>query len=167
MQLLNSDPNSIFLGQSTLYKGNALFGQVKDFPKEKRVECPISEEWQTGHALGMALTGKTVISMYPRFNFLLLAMGQLCLGIDKIHEISRGKVSPKVILKVICGSSYPLFPGKQHVGDYSSALKLMLEYVEVRNLIYPQDVYPAYEYALNLNGPIVLVEHSDFYRLEI
>lgn len=166
MNLLNSDPKTIFLGQSVVWKGNGLYGQVKDFPVEKRVECPIGEEWQMGHSLGLALDGWKPVSMYPRFNFTLLSLGQLVLAVDKMFHIARGEINPKVIVKVICGSSYPLNPQKQHLGNYSSALKLMLDYVEVEDLLYPHQIYDAYEKALYGDRPTVLVEHADLYKLE-
>ena len=37
--------------------------------QERCIELPVFEETQTGIALGMGLSGKNVISIYPRFDF--------------------------------------------------------------------------------------------------
>ena len=77
MDLLGQHPKTIFIGQAVAYKGTALTHQVKNFPEEKLLELPVAEEFQAGVALGLALEGYIPVSMYPRMNFIILAMNQI------------------------------------------------------------------------------------------
>ena len=76
MELLGQHPKTIFIGQAIAYKGTALTHQVKNFPKEKLLELPVAEEFQAGVALGLALEGYIPVSMYPRMNFIILAISR-------------------------------------------------------------------------------------------
>ena len=77
MELLGAHPKTIFMGQAIEYKGTALTHQVKKFPNEKLLELPVAEEFQAGIALGLAIEGFIPVSMYPRMNFVILAMNQI------------------------------------------------------------------------------------------
>ena len=83
MDLLGSHPKSIFIGQAVEYKGTALTHQVKNFPQEKLLELPVAEEFQAGFAIGLALEGYLPVSLYPRMNFIILAMNQIINHLDK------------------------------------------------------------------------------------
>ena len=71
MELLNSHPKTIFIGQAVEYKGTSLTHQVKKFPKDKLLELPVAEELQAGMALGLALEGYIPVSIYPRMKFII------------------------------------------------------------------------------------------------
>src|SRR3990167_10866328 len=131
MTWLGEQPDTIFLGQSVAYPGNALYTTLSGVPMEKRIELPVAEEMQMGMSIGMALTGKTVISIYPRFDFLLLAMNQLVNHLDELEEFTNGQFKAKVIIRVGIGSKSPLYPGVQHCGDYTDALDKMLTHIPV------------------------------------
>ena len=73
MMWLAEQPETLFLGQSVEYPGNAMYNTMKDVPIEKRLEMPVAEEMQMGITLGLALKGFIPISCYPRFDFLILA----------------------------------------------------------------------------------------------
>jgi hypothetical protein len=47
---------------------------LTEVPRERLIELPVAEEMQMGMTLGMALAGFVPVSIYPRWNFLLLAM---------------------------------------------------------------------------------------------
>ena len=122
------------------------------------------EETQMGMSIGLALGGLLPVSIYPRFNFLLLAVNQLVNHLDKTPLISHGDMVPKVIIKTMVGSERPLFPGLQHVGNFAEAFKLLLKTVVVEDLQEPEQVYPAYERALERVGSTILIEGGDFYN---
>ena len=82
MDLFAEQPNSIFIGQADEYKGTALTHQVKSFDSYKLLELPVAEEMQAGFALGLALEGYLPISLYPRMNFIILAMNQIINHLD-------------------------------------------------------------------------------------
>ena len=163
MDLLAEQPNSIFIGQAVEYKGTALTHQVKSFDSYKLLELPVAEEMQAGFALGLALEGYLPISLYPRMNFIILAMNQIINHLDKWEAMSCGMSKPKVIMKAVAGSQYPLDPGHQHKANYTEAFKSMVTNIDVVELLYPEQVFSAYQKALDTNKSTLIIEHGDFY----
>lgn len=164
MDLLSS-AGAIFVGQAVKYKGTAITNQVKNYSPDRLVELPVAEEFQMGFCLGMAIGGKLPVSIYPRANFAILACNQLVNHIDKWHAM--GGRNEKVIVKIAVGSSYPLDPGEQHKANYAEAFRSMCTSVKVHDLLYPHQIYPAYNQALESEGSHILIEHADLYSLEI
>ena len=77
MDYLATKSNTVFLGQAVAYTGTAMTNTLRDVPKEKLIEMPVSEEMQMGITNGIAVEGSVPISIYPRWNFVLLAVNQL------------------------------------------------------------------------------------------
>ena len=77
MDFLAKDPRTIFLGQAVEYPGTAMTSTLKNIPKNKLYELPVAEEMQLGITNGLALNNYVPISIFPRWNFLLLATNQL------------------------------------------------------------------------------------------
>jgi len=163
MELLNSHPKTIFIGQAVEYKGTSLTHQVKKFPKDKLLELPVAEELQAGMALGLALEGYIPVSIYPRMNFIILAMNQIVNHLDKWEAMSVGQSKPKIIMKAVVGSQYPLDPGHQHKANYTECFKSACTNINVVELLYPEQVLPAYEQALNSDISTIIIEHGDLY----
>jgi len=166
MEYMAEDPRTIFLGQSVAYRGNSIYKTLENIPLEKRIEMPVFEETQTGLSIGLALAGFVPVSIYPRFNFLLLAVNQLVNHLDKLPLRTRAGVPPKVILRTAIGSERPLFPGVQHSGDFTDAFRLLLKRVEVVRLDEPDQIFPAYREAFEREDgkSTLLVEYGDYYN---
>jgi pyruvate/2-oxoglutarate/acetoin dehydrogenase E1 component len=165
MAFLAEDDRTIFIGQSVAYPGNAIYGSLKDIPAAKKLELPVFEETQMGLSTGLALEGFVPVSIFPRFNFLLLAANQLVNHLDKIPHISHGGMQPKVIIKVMVGSARPLDPGIQHKGNFIEAFRKLVDSVIIEDLTEPGLIFPAYERALVRNDgkSTILVEYGDYY----
>tara|TARA_A100001201_G_C4093149_1_gene202841 strand:+ start:2567 stop:3088 length:522 start_codon:yes stop_codon:yes gene_type:complete len=163
MELLASNPQSIFIGQAVQYKGTALTHQVKNFGKEKLLEMPVAEEFQAGFAIGLALEGYLPISLYPRMNFIILAMNQIINHLDKWEAMSVGESKPKVIMKAVVGSEHPLDPGHQHKANYTEAFRSMSTNIDVAELIYPHQILDTYKRALDTDKSTLIIEHGDLY----
>ena len=161
MDELARDPRVVFLGQSVRAPGTSMSTTLVDVPMEKRIELPVFEETQMGMTLGMALTGLVPVSIYPRWNFLLLAMNQLVNHIDKVRMMSWGDYNPTLIIRVGIGAESPLYPGPQHIGDFTEQIEEMCPWVWVRRLESTDNILGAYRDALILGGTTILVEHSD------
>jgi pyruvate/2-oxoglutarate/acetoin dehydrogenase E1 component len=164
MRILADHPRTIFLGQSVAYKGNVIYKNLEGLPPEKKMEMPVFEETQMGMSIGLALGGFIPISVFPRFNFLLLAANQLVNHLDKIPIISKGTYKPHVIIKTMVGSLRPLHPGVQHMGNFTDAFRLMCDTVVIEDLREPHMICPAYEGALQRGGSTLLIEYGDFYN---
>jgi pyruvate/2-oxoglutarate/acetoin dehydrogenase E1 component len=164
MNFLASHPDTIFIGQAVEYAGTAMTNTLKDVPDSKKLELPVCEDLQAGITNGLALSGKIPISIYPRWNFFLLATNQVVSHLDKIQMISDYKT--KAIIRTGIGSIRPMHPQHQHVGDFTEAFKLMLSNIDVIRLDEPEDIFPAYEKALNRTDgkSTILVEWGDFYN---
>ena len=63
-----------------------------------------------GMTNGFAINGFIPVSIFPRWNFLLLAMNQLINHLDKIKIMSRHEYKTKVIIRTGIGSERPLHP---------------------------------------------------------
>lgn len=161
MALLARDPRVVFLGQAVRDKGTAMTATFADVPRETLLEMPVAEDLQMGISIGLALAGFIPVSVYPRWNFLLLATNQLVNHLDKLPLMGQ---PAKVIVRVGVGSQRPMHPWHQHVGNYAGAFEAMLKTVKVVELIEPWDIFPAYERALASSHSTILVEWGDAYH---
>lgn len=164
MDYLASHPDTIFLGQAVEYAGTAMTNTLVDVSANKKLELPVCEDMQAGITNGLALAGKIPVSIYPRWNFFLLATNQVINHLDKINFISDYKT--KVIIRTGIGSERPLHPQHQHVGDFTDAYKMMVSSIDIIRLDEPEQIFPAYEKALTRNDgkSTILVEWGDYYN---
>ena len=131
MTQLGKDPRTIFVGQNVCYPGHVVYETLQGVPEAQRLEVPVVENTQMGLCTGLALAGYLSICIFPRMDFMLLAMDQLVNHLDKLEEMSRGQFRPKVIIRTMLGNTEPLHPGPQHCQDYTGALRLMLKHCAV------------------------------------
>lgn len=163
MTFLGGLDNAIFMGQAVDVPGTAMFGTLEGVDRSKRLELPVEEDFQLGMSIGLAMAGHLPISIFPRWNFLLLAMNQMVNHLDKLSEMTRDPRT--VIIRTSIGSERPLNPGPQHVGDFTAAVRKLVSHVEIRVLSEAVDVFPAYERAATRDDGVatVIVEYGDFY----
>ena len=90
MTFLGEQENTIFVGQQIVYAGNPMSTTLGNVSKDKMIELPVMEETQMGMSLGIAMMGKTVITFYPRWDFIISATTQLVNHVDKF-ELMTGK----------------------------------------------------------------------------
>jgi len=166
MEYLAEDPDTVFLGQAVACTGTAMSNTLKDVSSARKVELPVDEDMQMGMTNGLALQGKLPVSIFPRWNFFLLATNQLVNHLDKFSEMSGGGYQPKAIIRTGIGSERPLHPGHQHIGDYTDAYRQMLHNVEIIRLEEPEDIFPAYQKAHDRTDDksTILVEYGDYYN---
>ncbi|MBH30570.1 MAG: hypothetical protein CMG71_01095 [Candidatus Marinimicrobia bacterium] len=165
MSWLADKEDTLFLGQACKFSGHAISATLKDVPIEKKIELPVFEENQLGISTGLSLEGFTTITIYPRFDFFILSLNQLVNHLDKINEMSKGKMKPRVIIRVAVGSKNPINAGPQHTQNHTEAIKLMLTYVEIVELLDPKKIFDAYVHAYERadSKPTLLIEHSELY----
>lgn len=155
MELLAADERVVFLGQGVRDPGTFMSQTLLGVPLEKRIELPVMEEAQMGMSIGLALAGAVPVTLYPRWNFLVLAANQLVNHVNVMR--------PRVIVRVGVGSRKPLDPGPQHVGDFTSAFRSMMPNTMIVALEHTHQIVPAYAAALDRRGPTVLVEYMERY----
>ena len=166
MNYLAKDERTIFLGQAVKVPGTAMSTTLKGINSNKLIELPVAEEMQMGMTNGLAINGLIPVSIFPRWNFLLLAMNQLINHLDKIKLMSNDSYKTKVIVRTGIGSERPLHPQYQHVGDFTEAVKKMCSNIEVIKLNETEDIFPAYKKALEREDgkSTIVVEYGDYYN---
>jgi pyruvate/2-oxoglutarate/acetoin dehydrogenase E1 component len=164
MEWLGEQNDTIFIGQAVEYAGTGMTNTLKDVSANKLMEMPVNEDMQMGITNGLAMNGYVPVSIYPRWNFLLLGVNQLINHLDKLPMISDYKT--KAIIRTAIGSERPLHPQWQHVGDYTEAFEKMLTNVEVIRLDEPEQIFEAYQKAYNRTDgkSTILVEWGDYYN---
>ena len=146
MKLTMEDEKTIFIGQQIVYYGNPMSKTIEGLPKERMIETPVMEETQMGMTMGLAMTGHQVVTFYPRWDFVILAVNQLVNHLDKLE-----------------GSDKPLDPGHQHKADYTDAFKQMVTNCTIQKLDTSDKILPAYKKALSEGGIHILVEYPELY----
>jgi len=166
MEMLASHPKTIFLGQAIEYPGTAMQSTLENIEKVRLLEMPVEEDLQMGVSIGMALAGSIPISIFPRWNFLLLAVNQIVNHLDKLSELTQLAAPPKVIIRTGIGSINPLDPGPQHKGDFTQAFKHLCNNIDVIRLDDANIILPVYEHALNRKDgkSSLIIEWSDKYN---
>src|SRR5271163_2700589 len=91
MDYLAADPRVLFMGQAVSCAGTAMSNTLKDVPADRLIELPVDEEMQMGMANGLAVAGHVPVSIFPRWNFLLLAVNQIVNHLDKFSLMSGGR----------------------------------------------------------------------------
>ena len=166
MNFLSKKKDTLFIGQSVKFSGNAIFNTLKQVVDSKKIELPVFEDVQMGISIGMALEGFTTVTCFPRFDFLICAMNQLVNHLDKIRMMSRGEMRPKVIIRTSIGSKNPLNGGPQHTQDYTKEMKQILKEVKVVYLNKPENIFNSFKkaYEDKKSYSYLFVEHGDFYN---
>lgn len=164
MTELGKKEDTIFIGQQLLWYGNPMSSTMDNVPKEKIIELPVMEESQMGITLGLSMSGKFVISFYPRWDFLICASNQLINHLDKLEAMSNGQWKPNVILRIGKGSDKPLDPGYQHKGNYLEGFSKMLKYSKIYNLTKSDMIEDIYRDAYKNGGINLIVEYPELYK---
>ena len=165
MEYLAASEKTFFIGQAVSYQGTAMRGTLENVNEKKLLEMPVEEDFQMGVANGLALQGYIPISIFPRWNFLLLATNQIVNHLNCLRELTGLKTPPKVIIRTSVGSETPLHPGPQHVGDFTEAFRQLCPNLEIVNLQKKSLIFPSYEKALCRTDGVstLLVEWGDKY----
>lgn len=156
MTQLAVQPNVRFVGQSLRWDGAAIYHSLEGVPMSLREEFPVAENLQLGYCTGLSLQGILPVCIYPRLDFLLLAMDQLVNHLDKLPLFGW---KPKVIIRARVGQKEPLDAGPQHTQNHTKALYSMLETVKILEVCTPPEVLWAYGEALKYPLSTLIVEN--------
>lgn len=161
MKLLMDKPETVFIGQQIVYYGNPMSKTIEQLPKERMIETPVMEETQMGMTLGLAMTGKLVVSFYPRWDFLISATNQLVNHLDKFKLMTDKSVH--VIIRVGKGADKPLDPGHQHKGNYIKQFGEMLKTATLYDCKTAEEVRNSYQTAMTIPGLYIINEYPELY----
>ena len=164
MEWLGEKDDTIFLGQSVKYSGNAIYNTLNTLKDSMKIETPVFEEVQMGMSTGMAMDGLVPISCFPRFDFLMRCMDSLVNHLDKMQVMTENTFKPKVIIRTSIGSTNPLNGGVQHTQDYTKVFKDILTEVDVILLNEPEEIFPTFQNAYENDGSSLIIEWGDYYN---
>lgn len=164
MEWLGEKDDTIFLGQSVKYSGNAIYNTLNTLKDSMKIETPVFEEVQMGMSTGMAMDGLVPISCFPRFDFLMRCMDSLVNHLDKMLVMTENTFKPKVIIRTSIGSTNPLNGGVQHTQDYTKVFKDILTEVDVILLNEPEEIFPTFQNAYENDGSSLIIEWGDYYN---
>ena len=166
MNYLAGNEKTIFIGQAVEVPGTAMTNTLKGINPKKLLELPVAEEMQMGITTGLALDGNIPVSIFPRWNFVLLAMNQLINHLDKVNIMSNNGFKTKAIIRTGVGSQRPLHPQYQHIGDFTDMVRKMCSSLDVIQLNEPEDIFPSYKKALERDDgrSTILVEFGDYHN---
>src|SRR5262245_29100821 len=83
MAWLESKDDVLFIGQSVSCDGTPIRKTFEGVRPEKMIEFPVAENLQMGVSIGLSLEGFVPVSVFPRWNFLILASDQLVNHLDR------------------------------------------------------------------------------------
>ena len=166
MNYLAASEKTIFIGQAVEVPGTSMTNTLKGINPKKLLELPVAEEMQMGITTGLALDGNIPVSIFPRWNFVLLAMNQLINHLDKVNIMSNNGFKTKAIIRTGVGSQRPLHPQYQHIGDFTDMVRKMCSSLDVIQLNEPEDIFPSYKKALDRDDgrSTILVEFGDYHN---
>ena len=166
MNYLAASEKTIFIGQAVEVPGTSMTNTLKEINPKKLLELPVAEEMQMGITTGLALDGNIPVSIFPRWNFVLLAMNQLINHLDKVNIMSNNGFKTKAIIRTGVGSQKPLHPQYQHIGDFTDMVRKMCSSLDVIKLNEPEDIFPSYKKALDRDDgrSTILVEFGDHHN---
>lgn len=153
-----ADRGAVFLGQSVGFPGTAMAKSLEDVNPGQRIEMPVAEELQLGISIGLSLEGFRPVSIYPRWNFLLLAANQLVNHLDRLPLFSG--YQPRVIVRTAVGSNVPLNPGHQHQDDFTESFRGMLKTTRIVRLESADEIECEYGRAWMSDKSSVIVEYG-------
>ena len=158
----------LFFGQNMKFGGTSMYHMIKHLPEHQRIELPVFEDIQMGMSIGLALKGTKVCSVFPRMDFLILAINQIVNHADRVRLMSNDQFKlTGLIIRTAVGSSNPLMPGEQHSGDYCEGIQKMCKEINVIRLDSADIIYDAYKTAMKSDVPTILVELPDLYNSEL
>lgn len=163
MTFLGNQPDTIFIGQQTLFPGNPMSTTLGGVPKNKIIELPVMEDSQMGMSLGMAMRGDFVVTFYPRWDFLICATNQLLNHLDKIKLMSNNQFSPNIIIRLGKGSDNPIDPGHQHKGNYFNEYQSLCKNISFHDLLEHDIIEDKYKECYDEGGIHVIVEYPEIY----
>ena len=164
MEFLAKNKKTFFIGQAVEVQGSAMRNTLKDIDKKKLLELPVAEEMQMGMTIGMLMSNYIPVSIFPRWNFLLLALNQLVNHLDKLPEMTNNFYTSKAIIRTGVGSQRPLHPQCQHISDFTKSVNLMTDTITVVKLKEPFQIFREYKKALKRKHSTILVEYGDYYN---
>jgi pyruvate dehydrogenase E1 component beta subunit len=164
MEELAKDSKTLFIGYNLIH-GSKAYGSLEDISSEKIIETPVAENLMSGLSLGLAIEGYKPVLIFERHDFMLNALDGLVNHLDKLNDLSDKQYYPKVIVRAIVGSKSPIYPGPQHIQDFTDAFRKIFK-MPIYDPKNSHEVLEVYKIASKTKLPIMIIERRDLYNIE-
>jgi acetoin:2,6-dichlorophenolindophenol oxidoreductase subunit beta len=165
-QVMKKDKKVFVIGQgvwSPWYVGKTCEGLVEKFKEERVVDTPVSEGAITGAATGAALAGNKPILIFPRMDFMYLALDQIINQAANWSYMLGGKVSVPLVIRGIINR------GGEQAAQHSQAIQAIFAHIPGLKVVMPSTPYDAKGLlisAIKDKNPVVYIEDRWLYSQE-
>ena len=138
-------------------------GLQEEFGEERVRDTPISEAAIIGAAIGAAVTGMRPVAEIEFMDFIGCAMDQVFNQLAKIRYMFGGCLKLPVVVRVPCGSRYPVACG---AAQHSQSLEAWFMHVPGLKVVTPSTPYDAKGLlitAIRDDNPVLFIEHKLLY----
>jgi len=165
-QVMEKDPQVFVIGQgctSPWYVGKTTTGLVDKFGEKRVIDTPVSEAAITGVAAGAAITGLKPVLIFPRMDFMYLAMDQIINQIANWYYMFGGKVNVPITIRGIINR------GGEQAAQHSQAIQAIFAHVPGLKVVMPSTPYDAKGLliaSIQDGNPVIYIDDKWLYELE-
>jgi pyruvate dehydrogenase E1 component beta subunit len=165
-QIMSSDERVLLIGQgvtSPWYVGTTTVGLLSRFGEKRVIDPPVSENGITGVALGAALAGLRSILVFPRMDFMYLAMDQIANHAANWYYMFGGQQNVPLTIWSIINR------GGEQAAQHSQALQAVFTHIPGLKVIMPSNAYDVKGLlvsSINDGNPVVFVDDRWLYNIE-
>ncbi len=163
---MEKDSRVFLIGQgvtSPWYVGNTTAGLVEKFGEKRVIDTPVSENAVTGVAVGAALTQMRPFLVFPRMDFMYLAMDQIINQAANWHYMFGGKVNVPLVIRGIINR------GGEQAAQHSQAIQAIFSHVPGLKVVMPSNPYDAKGLLISAfqdNNPVIYIDDKWLYDEE-
>ncbi|MGA2573757.1 MAG: transketolase C-terminal domain-containing protein [Candidatus Methanomethylicaceae archaeon] len=163
--LLETDDRVMLIGQgvtSPWYVGTTTAGLIERFGNRRVIDPPVSENGITGVAIGAALAGSRSILVFPRMDFMYLAMDQIANHAANWHAMFGGEYCVPLTIWGIINR------GGEQAAQHSQALQAIFAHIPGLKVVMPSNGYDAKGLLISSvrdGNPVVFIDDRWLYNL--
>ena len=162
-QKLAADERVFLIGQgvnSPWYVGKTTSGLIDRFGKERIIDTPVSENGVAGVAIGAALAGMRPILLFPRMDFMYLALDQIVNQAANWHYMFGGQNSVPLTIWAIINR------GGEQAAQHSQALQSIFSHIPGLKVVAPsnpRDAKGLLIASIDDDNPVVFIDDRWLY----
>ena len=164
--MMEKDSRVFIIGQgvtSPWYVGDTTAGLVDKFGAKRVIDTPVSEAAITGVANGAALAGMKPVLIFPRMDFMYLAMDQIINQAANWHYMFGGQVNVPLTIRGIVNR------GGEQAAQHSQALQAIFAHIPGLKVVMPAAPYDAKGLLISAildENPVIYIDDKWLYQEE-
>lgn len=165
-QMMEKNSQVFIIGQgctSPWYVGNTTAGLVDKFGEKRVIDTPVSEAAITGVANGAAMAGMKPVLIFPRMDFMLLAIDQIINQAANWYYMFGGQVNIPLTIRGIVNR------GGEQAAQHSQAIQAIFAHIPGLKVVMPATPYDAKGLlisAIQDENPVIYIDDKWLYQEE-